>query len=108
MHLTANTEPTAKRRLSKLSLRIDLHGRTCLCPDSIAPTVVERSTSIFLSRVTNFLEWRRDKFHYYVIDGDATFSLVGRLGWGHPPNDEVPSLNSRVVSPGAAARGGDR
>jgi hypothetical protein len=107
MHLTAGTEPTARRRLSKVTIRVVAYGRTCLRSNVVAPAVIEWSTSIFLSLVTNFLEWRRGKFHYYVIDGGAIFPPVDRLGCVHPRNDEVGNLDFEVVSSGALARGGD-
>ncbi len=104
MHLTAGSQLTAKRRMSEQRPAPAIIRRgTLFCLDAS----IFSDLSIFLSRVTIFLEWRRGKFHYSVINGNAAPLSAGGFGFSHLPNHVVPFSIFAVVSPGSAARGGD-
>jgi len=104
MHLTAGSQLTAKRWKSELRPALVIsRGRTFFCLDAS----IFFGLSIFLSRVTIFLEWRRSKFHYSVIDGNAAPLSGGGFGFSHLSNHVVPFSDFAVVSFGSAARGGD-
>lgn len=111
MHLTAVTEPTATRRVPTLPIRGDRRSLRYSCWASTGNVLVNRRTSIFprhsalSSCVTDFLVWRRGKFHDFVIGGGLTYPEVGLSGCDRPSNDEVLIANSDTSA--SAARGGD-